>query len=134
MPLANSYATVDDFNLFCDSLQQLDQPPIETDRLEAALIAASDYANSMFARRYEVPVSGWGKELVRVVCTIALHRLDYLSDREIVWKLYQEAIAWLKSIGEGEAILVSGTGEIIPVREDPIGIDAKLPTISLLCI
>jgi phage gp36-like protein len=73
----------------------------------AALIAASNYADGELARRYTLPLESYGTELTEAVCHIAVYKLlskrgfDSPGEGSSFRRMYDDAIAWLKRVGSG---------------------------------
>lgn len=76
--------------------------------VEPALQAASDLADSYLRQRYTLPLTAWGDELTRAVCSLAAY--DLLSNRGYdpgagdnsnIRLRYEDAIAWLKDVAKG---------------------------------
>lgn len=89
---------------------------ISTTAQDAALDAASRVADSYLRARYAVPVTGYGVDLTRAVCSIAAW--DLLSVRgfdpqrggdEAVRLRAEDALRWLRDVSSGKAHLAGIT-------------------------
>ena len=95
---------------------------------DAALVAASAIADSYLQSRYDLPLTNWGQDLVRVVCQIAAY--DLLTSKgfnpatgpdENIRQRYLDALAWLQEVSQGKqtpAYVVdssTGSGSLPPV-------------------
>lgn len=69
--------------------------------------AASQEADSYLATRYAVPVTATPlpEHLVQAVCDIARYRLYAGAADEEVQNRYTQAVAWLKDVSAGRALL-----------------------------
>lgn len=74
----------------------------------AALVAASAIADSYLQSRYSLPLTTWGRDLTRIICTIAAY--DLLTSRgfgmtqgsdENIRKRYMDALTWLDEVSKG---------------------------------
>lgn len=89
--------------------------------VDTALTAASQEADSYLATRYAVPIAAnpLPEHLVEVVCDIARYRLYAGAADEEVQTRYTQAIAWLKDVSAGRALLPgvpldAGDGAAVP--------------------
>jgi len=89
---------------------------ISTTAQDAALDAASRVADSYLRARYTTPVTGYGVDLTRAVCSIAAW--DLLSVRgfdpqrggdEAVRLRAEDALRWLRDVSAGKAHLAGIT-------------------------
>lgn len=89
---------------------------ISTTAQDAALDAASRVADSYLRTRYATPVTGYGVDLTRAVCSIAAW--DLLSVRgfdpqrggdEAVRLRAEDALRWLRDVSSGKAHLAGVT-------------------------
>jgi len=80
---------------------------VDEDVAGAALVRASDEADSYLAGRYAVPVAPVPPVLVAMVCDIARYRLTGGAAQETdpIAERYRLAIAWLSRVAEGKADL-----------------------------
>lgn len=73
---------------------------------DTALQAASEEADSYLATRYAVPLAVPPPEhLVQAVCDIARYRLYAGAADQEVQNRYAQAVAWLKDVSAGRALL-----------------------------
>lgn len=85
-----------------------------------ALTAASEEADSYLATRYAVPLSVPPPEhLVQATCDIARYRLYAGAADQEVQNRYEQAVAWLKDVSAGRALLPgvplsAGDGALVP--------------------
>jgi len=101
------YADLDDLARL--GLRKLATAGIAPDDLRAALIAASDLADSYLRSQFRLPLVRWGSDLRRHVAMIAAW--DILSAQrgfnrdapaEETWLTrYEQAVAWLKDVSRG---------------------------------
>lgn len=110
-----SYATRTD--LTTHGLSSAAIGSISTTAQDAALDAASATADSYLRTRYSTPVTGYGVDLTRAVCSISAW--DLLSVRgydpqrggdEAVRLRAEDALRWLRDVSSGKAAL-SGIAE-----------------------
>ena len=75
--------------------------------VDEALTAAGEEADSYLATRYAVPVTAnpLPQHLVQAVCDIARYRLYAGAADEEVQNRYAQAVAWLKDVSAGRALL-----------------------------
>lgn len=75
--------------------------------VEGACDAASQEADSYLATRYATPiaVNPLPAHLVEVVCDIARYRLYAGASDPEVQNRYEQAVAWLKDVSAGRALL-----------------------------
>lgn len=74
----------------------------------AALLMASGIVDASLQSRYILPLTQWGNDLVRATAVIAAY--DILTSRgyspqspdDHIRQRYLDALAWLKSVGDGE--------------------------------
>ena len=105
------YATTTDFDTHGLPLAKL-PPSVTTDKLNAALIAASAKADSYLRSRFTLPISSYGLDLTEAVCAIAAwsvlsgqvgfnpeagHNVAIMTRKE-------DAIRWLEQISHGHAV------------------------------
>jgi phage gp36-like protein len=81
---------------------------VSTATQDAVLLAASAIADSYLQSAFVLPITAWGQDLVRAVCTIAAY--DLLTSRgfgmvqgpdENIRKRYEDALSWLQEASEG---------------------------------
>lgn len=131
------YAGLSDWAAYADpnaapaSLPVGVEPPLSSAITDAQktryLQACSDKASSQISKRYALPITGWGEDLIEAVCAMAYAMAldvqgydpkggqdkriqDRAADR---WK-------WLQDIGRGDANLV-GAVDQTPDVEDFVG-------------
>lgn len=89
-----------------------------------ALARASGEADSYLAARYALPLAAVSPALVTAVCDVARYRLTggEASQTEVIAERYKAAIAWLRDIATGRAML---PGAVAPAQATGgVGIDA----------
>lgn len=100
------YATIDQLRQFGSAGATLAALPA-TD-VNAALAAASSTADSYLRQRFTLPLTAWGDELTRAVCSLVAY--DLLSNRgydpgagdnDNIRLRYDDALAWLKDVAKG---------------------------------
>lgn len=100
---------------------------VATETQDAALEAASRVADSYLRSRYELPLTGYGDDLKRAVCSVAAW--DLLSTRgydpgrggdEAVRMRADAAISWLKDVSAGRAAVSGGVTTPGPSRASRI--------------
>ncbi len=72
-----------------------------------ALTRASSEADSYIAARYALPLSSVPEALLSAVCDMARYRLTggVASQTDVIAERYRAAIAWLRDISTGRAVL-----------------------------
>jgi phage gp36-like protein len=121
------YATIQDFLLLThdsDLIEgsNLDDPQamvLDNDRLNKALIAASNKINASLAISFAVPnlVLANPPDLTRICVRIAHFELEGLEIREVVQKKYDAAIADLNNYRAGAIALIDSNGN--PIQPNP---------------
>lgn len=88
---------------------------VSTGDQDAALEAASDTVDGYLRSRYTLPLSAWGDDLRRAVCTIAAW--DILTTRgfdpskggdEAIRLRYEDAIKWCEAVSAGRVKVTGG--------------------------
>lgn len=81
---------------------------VSTADRNAALDAASDLADSYLRSRFELPLTAWGDDLRRAVCSVAVY--DLLSRRgynpeqgadDNIRARHDDAVRWLEKVAAG---------------------------------
>ena len=129
--LAGSYASYDDFLLRFEerettdvSVARVSKPVLpNVERVEAALLDATQLINSYLAGRYNVALllahpSG---ELRRHTVNIARFWLAQHRDPELYRFLYEEAIRWCEEAIASGRSLIAGDGELVDPRAEAVG-------------
>lgn len=105
---------------------------------DAALQAASAIADSYLESRYDLPLTSWGKDLVRVVCFIAAY--DLLTSRgyspqspdDHIRQRYVDALAWLQEVSAGTQSVSHVADSSVNTQTGPsigaIGTDGSINT------
>ncbi len=99
----SSYATPSDMVRFAINATAL--AAVSTGDKQAALDAASSYADSKLRGRFSLPLSAWGDDLRRVVCWIAAYDLmvvrgfnPILGADSLLRTRYDDAVKWLDGV------------------------------------
>jgi phage gp36-like protein len=79
---------------------------VATGSQDAALLAASELADSYLGSRFTLPLTAWGSDLKRHVCSIAAWDLlggtrgfnPEAGTNEVVRTRYEDAIRWLEQV------------------------------------
>lgn len=82
-------------------------------KLQVALDDASAEIDTWIGQRYVLPLSDTAPVLVRLACDISIYRLMALLPKESVAdarRRYEDALAWLEDLANGDADLPGGTG------------------------
>jgi phage gp36-like protein len=90
-----------------------------------ALDAAEAEINSWLGGRYNQPLDPVPAQIRDIACDIARYRLDSVNPREVTRARYRDAIAALKDLSTGAAVLGSagaGAGQVVA---PPAGILAE---------
>lgn len=107
MPYATQQDMLDRFGE--EELLQLadrdDSGVIDTAVLDAVLKDAEELIDSYLAKRYQLPLSNVPQSLVRISASIARYFLYKDEPTDAAQKGYDNAIAWLKDIAAGKALL-----------------------------
>ena len=107
MPYATQQDMLDRFG--DEELLQLadrdDSGVIDTAVLDAVLKDAEELIDSYLAKRYQLPLSNVPQSLVRISASIARYFLYKDEPTDAAQKGYDNAIAWLKDIAAGKALL-----------------------------
>lgn len=86
---------------------------VATTDQDAALEAASRRADGQLTRRFTLPLLTWGEDLRQAVCDIAAYRLLKArgfnpskggADSEQLRLGFEDALKWLKQVGDGAVI------------------------------
>lgn len=103
----SQYATRSDLTTLGISASAL--VSVSTGDQDSALQAASELADSYLGNRFELPLTLWGMDLRRCVCTIAAYDLMRVrgfnpeaGDAEVFRDDYKDAIRWLEKVAKGE--------------------------------
>lgn len=97
-----AYATPQEFDAY--GLPSSFLPNVGGDIITAHLQAASDFADGFLASRFNLPLTIWGADLKRYVCSIAAYYLaGYVgmnpeTNAPMLIHRYNEALDWLKGI------------------------------------
>jgi phage gp36-like protein len=102
------YASADQYALSYGASEAAELEGRDDGRLQAALDSASAEADSYLATRYQTPVAAPGPVLAQAVLDIARFRLWDARAPEEVRERYKTAIAWLRHIAAGQALLTEG--------------------------
>lgn len=88
--------------------------------LGRAIAAADAEIDGYLATRYLVPIAPVPVRLVGVACDIVRYRLhaDRVTDDSPVLRRYRDAVAWLKDLAAGRAVLPGAAG---PATAPPAG-------------
>lgn len=94
---------------------------------DAALEAASRFADGYLSLQYDLPISVWGRDLTRVVCHIAswdlMCRQGYDPDtasNKLIRQRYEDALQWLRDVAAGRLSppeIVDSTPDVPPPGE-----------------
>ncbi|HAE40568.1 MAG TPA: DUF1320 domain-containing protein [Candidatus Riflebacteria bacterium] len=90
----------------------------DSDLIEQALSDAEAEINAYLASRYALPLAEVPETLVRLTCNIARYQLYGSSLTEEVTKRYNDAIAFLKNVSRGDAVIGVGTTGTAPTVEN----------------
>lgn len=115
-----AYATFEEF----ENLGLIASAIDDCSQVEAAILSASRFADSLIGTRYPGPLETWPESLTNAVCKIAA--FEYMATRgyqpegpdEIILIRRNQAVDWLKMIGRGQAVLV-GVGAKAPTPAAP---------------
>lgn len=96
--------------------------PPTGDIVAAVLQRAMDDADAVvtghLGGRYAVPLAApLPADVARVACDIARYMLHDLSAPELVRRHYEDALRWLRDVGEGKRPLVTAEGALLPPRD-----------------
>lgn len=87
---------------------------IATADQDAALAAASEFADGYITQRFQLPLSAWGQDLKEAVSNIAAYRVMAVrgfapeaSDAGQLRERYEDAVKWLKEVANGQATPVN---------------------------
>lgn len=96
---------------------------VDDDRLTTALDDASSEVDTFLQDRYTLPLATVPKVLVRVVCDIAVYRLEAMmpqQDVKDVHERYQANIGWLGMVRDGKVNLGLDEADAgVPEHETP---------------
>lgn len=90
-----------------------------------ALASASSEIDSYLAVRYSVPVMSVSDNLNRVCCDIARYLMHENAAIEEVESRYKRAVAWLKDISTGKALLTDENGKTIDANGDQASVGVR---------
>ncbi|PKL44320.1 MAG: DUF1320 domain-containing protein [Candidatus Riflebacteria bacterium HGW-Riflebacteria-1] len=90
----------------------------DSELIEQALSDAEAEINAYLASRYALPLAEVPETLVRLTCNIARYQLYGSSLTEEVTKRYNDAIAFLKNVSRGDAVIGVGTTGTAPTVEN----------------
>ena len=111
-----------------DQLADRDDDDVEdANVVDDALSAASSEIDSYLATRYEVPVTSISENLNKVCCDITRYLMHDDAATEEVEKRYNRAIAWLRDLSAGKAVLTGSDGKPI-INGAPSGSGVKFKT------
>lgn len=136
-----AYAALDDLltRFGEDEVRELSdrcRPPlgqVDAQVCQRALDDADGVINRYLGARYAVPLtSPWPADIVRIACDIARYVLHDLAAPDNVRRHYDDAIAWLKMVGEGKLPLVGADGALIAQKDaqSSLGMPTVLPYAS----
>lgn len=117
--MATQYASITDLQSLLIDEATLTGMGITDAEKNAALLAASEEADSYFRSRFTVPLGGYGQDVKQAVCEIAVFRLmtkkGYTAqggDKTLV-DGYTRAVAWLTKVSKG-VVTPDGTDSSTP--------------------
>jgi phage gp36-like protein len=85
--------------------------------LDRAMGDADSVVNRHLASRYAVPLTGTlPADIARTACEIARYFLYDAAAPEQVRKHYEDALRWLRDVGEGRLPLVTADGAVVSPR------------------
>lgn len=119
--MPTQYATQTDFALYGLSAAALQ--PVAGATQDAALMAASQYADGYFGQRYKLPLTQWGADVKMQVCAVAAWLVmrprgfkPGTQDADAIHTGYQDATKWFEAVASGKTtpagIIDSDTGEV----------------------
>ncbi len=89
--------------------------------VDGALNEASGEIDSYLGVKYTIPIASPSDNLIRTCCDIARFRLHKDLATEEVDSRYKKAIAWLKDLASGKAILTDASGNPILIGNTNTG-------------
>ena len=95
------------------------------DSINSAIQDASDIADGYVGVKYPIPLSEVPKNLKIIICDIARYFLWKNEASEEIRKRYEDAIAFLKRVADGKAILTikitntAGQEEVVKANTSP---------------
>ena len=98
----------------------VDPPVVDAAAVEAAIQAATDEIDSYVMSRYRLPlVDALAAILTRRCVDMAMYKLAYSASGEddVKRRRYKDAVAWLKMIASGEAVLTPRPAAVITSDE-----------------
>jgi phage gp36-like protein len=104
---------------------------VDAVRIQAAIMWASEEINSYIGFRYALPLTTIPYVLESKAADMARYQLDSLQPREDVRQRYEDALRWLKLVGDGKASLGVGldaaTGTVVEIANNDLNVGSLIP-------